>query len=278
MTGAPTGGFVTMLNDGGGDFQFGSFTESGGDIAWDLAAADFNGDGQPDLAVMPGGGIIPASGRIFMGQPNALFTLSTVILTGETAGPVVAADFDSDGKPDLAYWDTTGDDAGFVGIYMNRGPGFTVVQYCNVSSPDSAGGSMIVHDLDGDGILDLAIWNDPFTTTVLHGIGDGTFTTLATYTVNRNGGNLVVGDFNGDGAADLALSAGVIPSPGIAVLLNARDGRFELQPYALHLPPSTDMNAGLVAGDFDGDGRADLAATCELRDGGGAISVYLSRF
>ena len=76
--------------------------------------------------------------------------------------------------------------------------------------------------------------------------------------------SVVAGDFNGDGRADLAVanegsidsSGNSIPGTGgVSVLLGAGDGTFQDQvAYAAGSDPQA-----LVTGDFNGDGRADLA-------------------
>jgi hypothetical protein len=66
-----------------------------------------------------------------------------------------------------------------------------------------------------------------------------------------------VGDFNGDGRLDLAVSSFV--AGGVSVLLRQPSGGFALEGGAAILP-GTSMHA-VAAGDFNSDGRLDLAAT-----------------
>lgn len=63
---------------------------------------------------------------------------------------------------------------------------------------------------------------------------------------------VVVADFNGDGATDAAFASNYVP-----ILLN--DGRGRLRTRLDEF--SVKAVVGLAAGDFDGDGRVDLAAT-----------------
>jgi hypothetical protein len=89
---------------------------------------------------------------------------------------------------------------------------------------------------------------------------------------------LVTGDFNGDGRADLAL-AGSDPTSGqneeVEVFLGQVDGTFQaMTPIDLGgLNPFT-----LVTGDFNGDGRADLAlAGYDSASGRNEVEVLLGR-
>ena len=88
----------------------------------------------------------------------------------------------------------------------------------------------------------------------------------------------MTGDFNGDGRTDLAVANwgsfddSVVPNPGtddVSVLLGTGDGAFQHQvTYATGSTPF-----GIVTGDFNGDGRADLAvANFGLND----VSVLLN--
>ena len=125
--------------------------------------------------------------------------------------------------------------------------------------------SVVAGDFNGDGHLDLAVANEiDNTVSVLLGNGDGTFQPQVTYAVGARPDAIVAGDFTGDGRTDLAVAnegsldsiGNPIPGTGdVSVLLGNGDGTFQPQvTYAAGSNPTA-----LVAGDFNRDGRTDLA-------------------
>ena len=113
--------------------------------------------------------------------------------------------------------------------------------------------NVVVRDLNGDGILDLAtpLYGD-HSVSVLLGNGNGFFTELPAYAVGFNPVSLMSGDFNGDHRVDL-ISVNY-SSGSLSFLAGQGDGTFAPQvEQVLH----GYVIGGAVA-DFDGDGKLDV--------------------
>jgi hypothetical protein len=117
----------------------------------------------------------------------------------------------------------------------------------------------VVGDLNGDGVLDLAVANSGNNTvSVLLGTGDGTFGDARNFSAGIGPQSVATGDFDGDGVLDLVVTSGTV-----RVLRGNGDGMFRTTPvsYAVGSGPTS-----VALADFNGDGWPDLAVT---NDGGG---------
>jgi acetyl esterase/lipase len=216
-----------------------------------IAVGDYNGDGIPDLAVAN-----RASNNVsvLLGRRDGTFAPGASIAVGGSATFVVSADFDHDGRQDLAV--TTVDSSPFVrgtlSILLGNGDG-TFRSGQSLTTVGRGLTSMVFHDFDGDGNQDLAVTGQ-FTDTVsiLLGTGDGTFRLDNNYQVGGQPQSIAVADFNGDGVADLVTvslyaSASVLTGNGDGTFQTTQDFWGGANPIAV------------AVGDFNGDGRDDLA-------------------
>jgi hypothetical protein len=174
---------------------------------------------------------------------------------GVAPSAIVAGDFNRDGHLDLAVANQSSND---ISVLLGNGDGTfqPQVTYAVGTGPDA----LVAGDFNGDGRLDLAVANQgalgsPGTVSVLRGNGDGTFQPQVTYPVGISPVAIVAGDFNGDGRLDLAVANRNDQGGTSSVLLGNGDGTFQPQvSYAVGSGPDA-----IVAGDFTGDGRLDLA-------------------
>ena len=182
---------------------------------------------------------------------------------GTTAVFVLAADFDGDGKADLAVANSDSND---VAVLRGRGTGSfqAPVSYAVGTTPVA----LATGDFNGDGKADLVVANSASgDLSILTGKGDGTF--LAAVSVMAGGApvGLAVSDFNGDGMVDIAVANG---ASTITILLGRGDGTFQSPvDYAVGAGPRA-----LLAADFNGDGKADLAITSS---GSGTVTILLGK-
>jgi len=240
-----------------------------------VAVAEFNGDGKLDLVVANAGS---DDVTILLGDGQGGFLEASGSPVSAGGGPfsVATADFNGDGKIDLAVANY---DSGNVSIFLGDGRGgFNEA----MDSPLAAGSnpaSVAVGDFNGDGKTDLAVANHvSHNVTILLGNGDGSFNPAPGSPVVAGyfPAAVVVSDFNGDGRPDLAV-ANFTNSFNLTILLGDGSGRFTpTEGAGLDLGFFPDA---LAAGDFNGDGKSDLAVVTQapgivilLGDGTGGFS------
>lgn len=231
-----------------------------------VATGDFNGDGIMDMAVT-----VPSQGtvNVFIGTGDGNFGTAVGYPAGTNPIALVAGDFNHDGHIDLAVANAL--TSGSVSILFGMGDGTFVGggSYQAGLIPIAIG----VGDFDGDGNIDLAVVNfgqAPVSgsVTILLGNSDGSFRNTNTYTVGVNTATIAVGDFTGDGKPDLAVgfdgTAGASQSQ-VLIFTNNGDGSFQSWAFLTALVPGGIRS--VTAGDFDGDGRLDLAAASASASG-----------
>jgi len=250
------GNIGVWLNNGDGTFQAPLVFPSGADPI-DIATGDFNNDGILDIAVSsPQGG---ATGiGVFLGVGDGTFKPVVTYLSGTPQSFLAVADFNGDGNADVVAANMN---AGDVTILLGNGDGtFTVGATYGGNYPQF----VAVGDFNRDGKPDLVLTGYvPSRLTVYLGNGDGTFTETKTSPI-YNGflwSEVAVGDFDGDGIPDLAVSTPNASQPvPISILSGNGDGTFR---GAVNFPAGSTSGVALIAGEFNGDGRTDLAVTTE---------------
>ena len=191
-------------------------------------------------------------------QPNLIHGYANSTITDPDVFDCVAiADFNGDGKPDLVTshrhvvnnaW------VGTVSVRLGNGAGGFVTK-SNINIPYLSQ-SIVTGDFNGDGKVDIATSNST-TISILLGDGAGNFAITNIPLTNGYTLFMVAGDFNGDGKSDLAFTSQTYNSSMIGILLGNGSGSFGTPNY---YPGLWYMNH-LAAGDFNGDGKIDLAVT-----------------
>lgn len=224
-----------------------------------VAAADFNGDGNVDLAVPDTSGL---GVDVLLGNGASGFWPPQIFYTGHAATALSIADLDGDGNPDVVVLNK---DENVVTVLLGDGAGsFLNVTEVSIANPPV---SVAIADFDQDGCPDLALLAENGYVNVLPGGCDGTFRNPRISPAGDSPAWLALGDFNHDGQADLAV-ANSLPFGTVTVLLGNGDGSFQKPtPYAAHGFPSF-----VAAADLDGDGNTDLIASNATT---GDVSVLL---
>jgi hypothetical protein len=236
---------------------------------WAIATADFNNDGKADIVITnyeTTGSTAGNTVTVVPGNGDGTFqtALNYTYTVGTNPSGVVVADFNGDGKLDLAV---ANHGSGNVSVLLGNGD-FTFQNAVNYSvlSPNA----IVVGDLNGDGKLDLIVSNSNGFV-VLPGNGDGTFGNKLVYSTTYGGVEYIaVGDFNGDGKLDLVTTWTTTDLAGhVSIFLG--NGDFTFQPEVDYAVDSGDIFWAVV-GDFNGDGHQDLAVT---NSDGDDVSVLL---
>jgi hypothetical protein len=201
----------------------------------------------------------------------AALSLQARAQTGAYGGnPGALADFNNDGKLDLAWTDASSGAA----VYLGNGDGsFRYSTFLAVPDADVCTGSAAA-DFNGDGQSDVVLEclsnsSPAVELAVFFGKGNGQFSSplIISLGLMDSPRSLLVGDVNGDGRPDLVASGLVSGSSfaSVSVFLNNGDGTFTAgQSFA----------AGSVAASFladlTGDGKLDLVIT----RGNGDVEVF----
>ncbi len=227
-------------------------------VANKCATGDFNGDGKTDLACYAGNGGnwqmalstgVGWSAQLWAGGPTQGEPVDGLCLTG---------DFNADGKTDLACYASRD---GTWEMGLSTGNGWSSQLWTGGPSPGvPVGDKCLTGDFNGDGKTDLACYNDVggYWQTVLS-TGSGWNMTIRAggpWPDAPVGDRCLTGDFNGDGKTDLACYTG---SAGDWHMALATSGPWSTLLWKGGPAPGVQVANRCVTGDFNGDGKTDLA-------------------
>ena len=234
----PNNGFWYLNRSTAGQYavQFGNSTDQ-------PVPADYDGDGKTDIAVLRRSAdstwyILQSSDNSFRSMRFGPTNFEQQLLIRPTYTP---ADFDGDGKADLAYWFTTDN--------LSEPGRFAILQSSNNISSTTVfglpGDVPIPADYDGDGKANLAVFRPS------NGIwytSQNPATNYGAVQFGTSSDKLVPADYDGDGKTDIAVFR---PSTGVWYLNQTQAGF-----AAVQFGASTDTP---VPADYDGDGKSDIA-------------------
>jgi hypothetical protein len=213
--------------------------------------ADFNGDGKLDIAVLNVTGMGIGNLAVMLRTAGGYSAPITTSTGGMGSWSMAVADFNHDGKMDVAVTNNFDDN---VTILLGKGDGtFRVGGYYPTHVSPTA---IVAADFNRDGHADLAVVNGGSgDVTILMGNGDGSFSSSASIYLGSSPTDVVSADFNGDGIPDLAVTNGALFLQEVVVLLGNGDGTFRIGQTAI----TGDEPFALIAGQFSRGGKADLA-------------------
>ena len=257
------GSFASPLQSPSNDFFSGSFISK-----------DFNGDGHLDLAHSEVLSLYSSTLYIELGDGKGKFSNSSKANVSLAAYNLAAGDFNDDRKLDLALSGTSG-----LRIMLGNGAGGFTGLKTYASDPGKT--APAVGDFNEDGKLDFALGQGQTGVStdidVLYGEGAGLFTgspSIGTSVFSPH--DVVAVDFNNDGKQDLATVSSddfAYFTGGSTVEIAFGDGKGNFTDRQLIRFQAGTLLQWLVAGDFNNDGRPDLAVTLALE---GRISILLN--
>lgn len=228
-----------------------------------LAAADLNGDGRADLALNTGDGTPDQLVVLYQGAGGAFeravhFDTDAGASRGRVRN-VLTGDVNADGRVDVVLHLDRG-----LNVFLQRNGTFADRAFQAMDLP----GLTQLADLDGDGVADLALAGGGIS--VRRGLGDGTFGAPVVVDVALMAvSELVIADVTGDGRNDLVAVDNIWAYGEVVVFPQLAGGGFA---------PGVRTSAGgsrgrLATGDFNSDGRLDVAVTHTVVAGGAIEEV-----
>ena len=254
-----------MLNNGDGSFASPAHYRGrvGGEATM-VAAADFNGDGNTDLAVSY---YSEDAMGVFLNYGNGEFYFKDKFGKPHGTLGLCAEDFDRDGDNDIAFvnWD-----ANKITVLYNRD--FREFKDDKDFKVGQRPMALCAGDFNGDGLPDIAAaCAGPDKVSLLVNNGDGTFDRDRRFETAEDPNGIVAADFDNDNRLDIA--AANRKEGSVSVLLNENYGNFDKpRNYRAGENP-----ASLCAADFDNDGKPDIAAANNGSFYPSNISVLMNR-
>ncbi|HEV3438671.1 MAG TPA: VCBS repeat-containing protein, partial [Gemmata sp.] len=241
-----------------------------------MAIGDLNGDGLPDVVIgYPSGvGVFlnDGTGNIFA---NPTYYPAPKQQSGDSFFSIVVGDFNGDGHPDVAAGDYDGN---AVDVFLNKGNGTLGIAIVYKNPIPNGTADLVAGDFNNDGKLDLvAAYINSSKIGLLLGNGNGTFKapTLIKTPVQvsaQANSDYVAADFDQNGNLDLLLSSPGYSSGNAFILPGKGNGTFGA-------PITVDGvgdSAGILVGDFSGDGLLDLGNAVNTESGGFRVAINTS--
>jgi hypothetical protein len=246
----------------------------------DVAVADLNGDGKPDLVVADGSAVGILINTTATGAAAANFSpIQTLGVTGG-AFAIRIADINGDGKPDLVVTGPSGST-----ILMNTTiPGAATASFAATDLP-AGSQDLQVADFNGDGLPDLITSQNCSVAlnTTAPGATIATFASAQNMCSEQDGSVLVVIDLNGDGRPDIVVGdqdqimlTAVLNTTPLGSMSVRTDPAFTF-PASRSFNLGTDFPFQMHALDANGDGKPEFVVSV-LGNNGVEMDTFDNRY
>jgi outer membrane protein assembly factor BamB len=250
--------------------------------ASDLVVLDIDRDGLLDVVIADVSTLVANQGLYaFKGNGNGTFAAPVKFSLSALYGSLGVADYDRDGKLDLVATTASNSPAVlelFTGTSTFSPPFVSVLGISVPNNALPAFNTVATGDFNNDGIPDVALATGSDVEILRGNASAPLLSTSGNFNLPTGALSVQAADVNRDGDLDLVFIANPAPRGFVGVMLGNGSGSFKIPPGLTTFPPTSPPSADAVAvalGDFDGDGRTDVAAANQV---GRKVGILLDTF